>query len=482
MVESQEAGAEKNRAALTSLWAAFALTAVKLVVGLQTNSLGILSEALHSGLDLVAAAITLAAVRIASKPADARHPYGHGKIENLSALAETLLLFLTCFWVVYEGVQRLMAGDTPVTPSLWGVGVMALSIIIDVNRVRILRRVAKKYKSQALEADALHFSTDILSSAVVLVGVLAVWVASALNLPAPLHEILVQADTVAALLVALIIFRASIRMAMQAVDTLMDSGSTRERSAIITAVTEIQGITDVRDVRLRSSGPISFVDLTVGVEPGIKVSEGHRLAHEAEQAVAQILEGADVTVHVEPHSADENSHCDPFAMVQHTAASHGFAVHNVHILRSPESCYIELHIELPGGMPFVQAYKRVKDFEDALHTSIPGVEVVSHLEPEGAACALAYGASVSLTYAEMAWREIEATVAKEPLVTAPHKFSVYDLPEQGVCISFHCDVDPVLNVEEAHTICMRLEKQLRMSIPQLGRIIIHMEPGNKTQA
>ena len=155
MVESLEAGAEKKRAALTSLWAAFALTAVKLIVGLQTNSLGILSEALHSGLDLLAAAITLAAVRIASKPADARHPYGHGKVENLSALAETLLLFLTCIWVVYEGVQRLMAGDTPVTPSLWGVGVMALSIIIDVNRVRILRRVAKKYKSQALEADAL---------------------------------------------------------------------------------------------------------------------------------------------------------------------------------------------------------------------------------------------------------------------------------------------------------------------------------------
>lgn len=481
MVGSQEADKEKKRAALTSLWAAFALTAVKLIVGLHTNSLGILSEALHSGLDLLAAAITLVAVRIASKPADDRHPYGHGKIENLSALAETLLLLLTCLWVVYEGIQRLMAGDTPVTPSLWGVGVMGLSIIIDVNRVRILRRVAKKYKSQALEADALHFSTDILSSAVVLVGVLAVYVASALNLPAPLHEILVQADTVAALLVALIIFRASIRMAMQAVDTLMDSGSSREQLAIISAVAEIPGITDVRDVRLRSSGPISFVDLTVGVEPGIKVSEGHRLAHEAEQVVAKLLEGADVTVHVEPHSANKDNHCDPFVQVQHTAASHGLAVHNVHILRSSESSYIELHIELPGDMPFVQAYKRVKDFENALRAAIPHVEVVSHLEPKNAAFTLGNGASVSLSYANMAWREIEAAVAKEPLVTAPHKFLFYDLLEQGVCLSFHCDVDPVLNVEEAHTICMRLEKQLRMSIPQLGRIIIHMEPGKKSQ-
>ena len=479
MAVPMEASTEKNRAALVSLWAAFALTSVKLVVGLHTNSLGILSEALHSGLDLLAAAMTLAAVRIASKPADARHPYGHGKIENLSALAETLLLFLTCFWVVYEGVQRLMAGESPVTPSLWGVGVMALSIIIDVNRVRILRRVAQKYKSQALEADALHFSTDILSSAVVLVGVLAVWVASALSLPAPLHKILVQADTVAALLVAVIIFRASVRMAMQAVDTLMDSGSTREQQAVIAAVNRVKGITDVRDVRLRSSGPTSFVDLTVGVEPGIKVSEGHRLAHEAEQAVELVLEGADVTVHVEPHSADADKHCDPFAQVQFTAWNHGLSVHNVHILRLSEICHIDLHVELPGDMPFVQAYERVKDFEKALHAAMPRMEVVSHLEPEGAACALAYGASVSLSYAEMAWREIEIAIAKEPLVTTPHKFSVYEVPEQGFCISFHCDIAPALNVEEAHTVCMRLEKQLRLSIPQLGRIIIHMEPGAK---
>ncbi len=209
MPGSLEAIAEKNHAALTSLWAAFALTVVKLAVGLHTNSLGILSEALHSGLDMLAAAMTLVAVRVASRPADARHPYGHGKIENLSALAQTLLLFLTCFWVVHEGVQRLLAGASPVTPSLWGVGVMALSIAVDVNRVRVLRRVAKKYKSQALEADALHFSTDILSSAVVLVGVLAVWLASALNVSGPMHDVLVQADTVAALLVAVIIFRAS---------------------------------------------------------------------------------------------------------------------------------------------------------------------------------------------------------------------------------------------------------------------------------
>lgn len=210
---NEEHSQAKNRAALVSLLAACLLTAIKLVVGIYTNSLGILSEALHSGLDLLAAAMTLYAVRLSSRPADARHPYGHGKVENLSALGETVLLFVICIWVVYEGAGRLLSGDTPVAPSIWGIIVMGISIVIDVNRVRVLKKVAKETRSQALEADALHFSTDILSSAVVLVGVGAVWLAAKLQLPEPVHKVLVQADTVAALLVALIIFRASLHMA-----------------------------------------------------------------------------------------------------------------------------------------------------------------------------------------------------------------------------------------------------------------------------
>ena len=258
---------EKQKAAVVSLLAALGLTLLKLAVGLTTNSLGILSEALHSGLDLLAAAMTLLAVRIAAKPADQGHPYGHGKVENLSALGQTLLLFLTCVWVVHEGVTRLLAGASPVTPSLWGVGVMAVSMAVDINRVRILRRVARRYKSQALEADALHFSTDILSSAVVLAGVLAVWLAAALRLPEPLHRMLAQADTVAALLVAVIIFRASLHMAATAVNTLMDSGSAEAQQGVIRAVQAVPGIAEVRRARVRVSGPQSFVDLTWGLRP-----------------------------------------------------------------------------------------------------------------------------------------------------------------------------------------------------------------------
>lgn len=467
---------EKSRAAMLSLLAALGLTSIKLAVGLHTNSLGILSEALHSGLDLLAAALTLAAVRISAKPADTRHPYGHGKAENLSALAQTVLLFATCVWVVYEGVQRLASGSSPVVPSLWGVGVMAISMAIDINRVRVLRRVAKTYNSQALEADALHFSTDILSSAVVLVGVLAVWLAQALQMPEPISRVLSQADTVAALLVAAIIFRASMHMASDAVNMLMDSGSSQASEAIVIAVRKIAGISEVTRVRVRTSGPQSFVDLTVGVAPGLKVSDGHRLAHEAEQAVAGVLPGADVTVHVEPRKSCRIDENNPFALVQVAASEHGLAVHDVHILSADSACHIELHVELPGQMPFDRAYARVKAFEDSLHDALPGVEIVSHMEPKAPSAALEPGASVSVPFSEMAWREITAAVENEPLAAMPHKFSTYVLPEQGVCISFHCNVSVGLSVEEAHNVCTRLEKRIRAAVPQLGRLSIHMEP------
>lgn len=467
---------EKSRAAMLSLLAALGLTSIKLAVGLYTNSLGILSEALHSGLDLLAAALTLAAVRISAKPADSRHPYGHGKAENLSALAQTVLLFATCAWVVYEGVQRLASGSSPVVPSLWGVGVMAISMAVDINRVRVLRRVAKNFNSQALEADALHFSTDILSSAVVLVGVLAVWLAQALQLPAPISRVLSQADTVAALLVAAIIFRASMHMASDAVNMLMDSASSQASEAIVGAVRKIAGISEVRRVRVRTSGPQSFVDLTVGVAPGLKVSDGHRLAHEAEEAVAGVLPGADVTVHVEPRKSCRIDENNPFALVLVAASEHGLAVHDVHILSADSACHIELHVELPGQMPFDRAYARVKAFEDTLREALPGVEIVSHMEPKAPSAALEPGASVSVPFSEMAWREIKAAVENEPLAAMPHKFSTYVLPEQGVCISFHCNVSVGLSVEEAHNVCTRLEKRIRAAVPQLGRLSIHMEP------
>ena len=216
---------EKKSAATNSVVAAVFLTGMKLVVGLMTGSLGILAEAAHSALDLVAAVVTFLAVHFSDKPADHEHPYGHGKIENFSALVETVLLFATCAWIIYEAVQRLFFHTREVDASLWAFVVMAVSIAVDISRSRMLYRAARKHRSQALEADALHFHTDIWSSSVVIGGLALVWLGQ--NVFPGATKVLARADAVAALGVAVIVLFVSYRLGKRTIDVLLDSGARR---------------------------------------------------------------------------------------------------------------------------------------------------------------------------------------------------------------------------------------------------------------
>lgn len=476
-MDLSEADKEKHRAAWLSVLAALLLTAVKLAVGLATNSLGILSEALHSGLDLLAAVMTLMAVRISSRPADASHPFGHGKIENLSALAETLLLFATCFWVVYEGLHRLIEGGSPVEPSIWGMLVMAFSVSLDINRVRMLRKVAAKHKSLALEADALHFATDILSSLVVLVGVSAVWLADKLALGGPVAQVLAQADTVAALVVAVLIFQASVRMARSAINTLMDSGSAEEQEAIRERVERVPGILAVQRVRQRSSGPNTFVDLVVGVDPQIRVASGHKLAHDAAQAVEEIVPGADVTVHIEPLRACPRDG-DPVSIITQLASQHGIAVHDIHIMHSPRRKAVELHVEVPADEDFRAAHDRVHKFETHVAASLKPASVVTLIEPEGSLAEAQMSENDDAPLRKTIEETVNRLVDEDPLTSHPHRICIYSLPLYGPCLSFHCEVAPHLTVKEVHIVTLRLERALRGLLPVLGRITIHMDPKN----
>ena len=218
MTQPRDSDREKMVVALSSVVAAIGLTSMKVVVGLLTGSLGILAEAAHSGLDLVAALLTLFAVRFASRPADASHHYGHGKVENLSAFLEAGLLILTAIWIIYEAIRRLLFHDSHVEITIWAFVVMFVSIVVDATRSRVLLRVARQTGSQALEADALHFSTDIWSSSVVIAGLLVVWLAERFSLPGWLE----QADAIAALGVSGIVIWVSARLAKETIDALLD--------------------------------------------------------------------------------------------------------------------------------------------------------------------------------------------------------------------------------------------------------------------
>lgn len=287
---------EKRWAAASSVIAAVGLTSFKIVVGFATGSLGILAEAAHSGLDLVAAVVTLFAVRISSRPADRSHPYGHGKVENLSALFETLLLLATCLWIVFEAVGRLVSRHVEIQVTFWSFAVMTVSIVVDVSRSRLLYRTARKYNSQALEADALHFSTDIWSSAVVILGLICVKLSDWF----PAAEALHFADTVAALFVALIVVWVSFKLGLRTIHSLVDAAPAGMEEKIVAAVGALAGVSDCHNVRLRLSGPQLFVDVHVLVDGSQSLREAHDLTEQIERAIQGVAPNADVTVHPEP--------------------------------------------------------------------------------------------------------------------------------------------------------------------------------------
>lgn len=287
---------EKVAAALNSVAAAVFLTGFKVVVGVLSGSMGILAEAAHSGLDFVAALVTYIAVRAAGRPADAEHPYGHGKIENLSAMVETLLLLGTCGWIMYEATHRLLKGTVHVQASVWAFGVMAVSIVVDVTRSRMLNRVAAKHRSQALEADALHFSTDVWSSAVVILGLVGVRVATAV----PSLSFLVKADAVAALMVAAIVIYVSLQLGLRTVQALLDAVPPNLAMDVKAKVEAIEDVRDCHAVRIRHSGPYYFVDLHVLLDGTQTLQAAHDLTERIEEEVRRLLPEADVTVHPEP--------------------------------------------------------------------------------------------------------------------------------------------------------------------------------------
>ena len=288
---------EKQAIALSSLLAAVGLTTFKIIVGLATGSLGILAEAAHSGLDLVAAGLTFLAVRISGKPADRSHLYGHGKVENLSALAETMLLLATCAWIVWEAVSRLRGGHLHVEVTVWSFVVMLTSILVDVSRSRVLKRAAVRYHSQALEADALHFVTDVWSSSVVVVGLAAVkagqwW---------PQYRVLGHADAISALGVSGLVVWVSLQLGRRTLDALMDRAPEGMEQRIIKKVEAIDGVRDCHNVRMRYSGPVLFIDLHVLVDGQQTLTQAHALTETIEEAIRDFAPDADVTVHPEPY-------------------------------------------------------------------------------------------------------------------------------------------------------------------------------------
>jgi cation diffusion facilitator family transporter len=464
---------EKKIVAATSVGAAIFLTGTKLVIGLLTGSLGILAEAAHSALDLAAAVVTFFAVRVSDRPADPSHMYGHGKVENLSALFETLLLLVTCIWIIYEAIHRLLFVTVKVDPSLWAFLVMGVSIVIDFSRSRALFRVAKKYQSQALEADALHFSTDIWSSTVVIVGLALVRFGKYTRSDNKIFE---RADAISALVVAVIVIYVSLRLGRRAVDALLDRAPKGLADRISRMVGEIDGIRRVSRIRVRDVGNRVFVDLTVAVPRHFSFEESHQVVQKAEDAVRGICPTADVVIHADPIAEREGV----LEKIHAVAAREHVSVHNVTTHWTDKGMWINLDLEVDPDYNFERAHDLATDFETRLRselmgekTSSPVADINVHIEP----CSneFVHGTPLDPAKANAYIQRIEAMGRELKGSDGSHQIQLHEV-NGCVYLSFHLLIHADISIAEVHSMAEEMENRLRLEFPELGRVVIHTEP------
>lgn len=456
---------EKRSVALNSLLAAIAITALKLIVGVTTRSLGILSEAAHSGLDLVAALVTLLSVRVSDKPADAEHQYGHGKVENFSAFIETTLLLLTCVWIVWEAVRRLSGHHSVhIEPSIAAFGVMFLSMFVDWWRSRKLQKIAVKYDSQALEADALHFSTDIFSSGIVALGLGLVWAGTRWQIPW-----LAKADPVAALMVSGVIVYVSSRLARRTIDALLDAAPAGYRGRIVDAALQVDGVIEVERVRIRRAGNRYFADLTVGLARNVTFQRSGQVVAEITRAVREILPDADVVIHSVPR---ETGNENIFDRIRAVASRNNFSVHDVSVQDLGGRLHVEQHLELDETLSLKDAHDVVTVLEAEIRDDVPEIStILTHIESEPST--IEPGNRVARD--AVLEQKLKPIVLEFPEVVDMHDVEIKRVRGK-VYMSCHCTMSDDLPLARVHDVSTELEIRFKQAAPELFKVLIHPEP------
>ena len=458
---------EKQNVALASVLAAAALTALKFGVGLSTGSLGVLSDGAHSGLDLIAAGVTYFSVRVADKPADSSHPFGHGKVEHLSAFVETALLLITCAWISIEAILRLFFHEVHVTPSLWAFGVMGVSIVVDTFRSRSLARVAQKYNSQALEADALHFSTDVYSSGVVILGLLLVFVSERWGMPR-----LELADPVAALVVAGIVISISLRLGRKTVDALVDAAPTGVATTIQEAVSMVPGVQRGERIRVRQSGGRLFVDLRLTLESNIPLEHAQAVMDLVDARVHDLFPASDVVIHATP---GEPASGEMVEKIRAVASRLNFRVHDVTAYEVNGRINVNLDLEVEPELKLTAAHNQADSLERGIKEELAEVDQVNvHLEPLLKRVESANSAPLDQSAVE---QKLMSIARETPGLEGCHSVEAH-LVGGSIMVNLHCTLEADMPIGQVHDITEGLEFRFREAFPQISKVSIHAEPRN----
>jgi cation diffusion facilitator family transporter len=462
---------EKRMAALLSVGSAALLVSLKSFLVYRTGSLGVLSEALHSGLDLIAAIITFLSIRVSDQPADERHPYGHGKFENFSAFVETGLLLLTALYVIYEAFERLFFRDAHIQPSVSAILILCVALLIDVTRARKLTHVARRYSSEALEADALHFSTDVWSTIVVIAGIGLVWAGQTWNMPW-----LIYADAIAGLAVAAVILWVGSRLGMRTLDALLDAVPRGLQDQIARAVSRVEGVQGVNRVRVRRAGNRYFVDATVSVPRTASLEQAHAWSDAIEKRVAEIVP-ADVVVHAEPLAPPAENLLES---IRAAAQRMGQAIHDLSAHQQDGKLFVELHLEVDETLTLREAHRQATELEEAI-LELPGhpAEVNIHIEPMGSNIATTSTSAGEMKALAQAIEQFVNTLPMEydELVNC-HDVHVRQV-QHHIFASCHCLMKGALTITEVHDVTAALEDRIKERFPQIFRVTIHPEPAEE---
>ena len=440
--------------------AAVALTSMKLIVGITTNSLGILSEALHSGIDLIAAFTTFYAVKKSEAPPDSLHMYGHTKIESLASLVETVLLFLTCVWIVYEAISRLLFKTVEVDIGLSALVVMLISMAVDFSRSRVLMKTAKEYRSQALEADAIHFSTDLLSSAVVIVGILISMIGFE------------QFDSIAGIGVAAVTAFIGYRLLKKSTHTLLDGAPLGIVKQIVENARSVEGIQRVGRVRVREAGAKTFVDLEVHIDSGLNLETAHELAETVCRNIQETVPGADVVVHAEPIPTNEVTLVDKVRR-EALKIKEIKSISKIKVSETNNELGVEFNVEIDGAQSLERAHLVASNLEDRIKQLDKKISTVtSHVEPYvDRVCS---GSTVLPLQGQL------QSLLESILISFPSVKSFRDLQLKKVdgmhSLTLCCVFEKGISLSDAHLIASKIEVEIKAKCPEIESISIHMEP------
>jgi cation diffusion facilitator family transporter len=449
----------QRRTALVSVGAAATLVALKLVVGLTTNSLGLISEALHSGTDLVAALLTFIAIGVALRPADQGHAYGHGKAEHLAALAEASILVLASLFIAWRAISHLVGSSTPSVHAAWyALVVIGAVIVIDAARTAISLQTARRYSSAALQSNAVHFASDLGGSTAVLIGLLFVRAGFR------------DADSAAALFVAVLVLTAAARLIRRNVDVLMDRAPADAYKAAEEAIARISPPVELRRLRLRQAAGRHFADVVIGVSPDAAVGQGHAAADAVEDAVQRVLPETDIVVHVEPLEAEAGVRERIRAAA--TAVPQVREIHNITTVETGDGTAVSLHLKLPGGLTLERAHAVASDVERAIVGAAPEVSSVqTHLEP------LTETASGREPAPVDAARDAEVVnrIVREATGRPPRELR-FLRTDEGLVAFLTLALDPDSELSEAHSRASEVEEEIRRALRDISDVIVHTEP------